>query len=64
MDVLVLPKRSAIKPVLVYAGDLNPNHQDALESFFYRLISLEHLLQGYSTQEFLMTRLTQPAERG
>ena len=43
MDLLSLPKRSSIKPVLVYEGELYPPHIEKLKSFFYRIIHLSDL---------------------
>lgn len=44
MDALKVPKRSSVKPVLIYSGELHPGHQEQLEEFFHKMISLEDLM--------------------
>ncbi len=43
MNVFQLPKRSSLKPVLVYQGELHPGDIEALNAFFYRVIPFESL---------------------
>jgi AAA+ ATPase superfamily predicted ATPase len=46
VDTLQLPRRSSLKTVLVYEGELTPNTAEALNSFFFKLISFTELLEG------------------
>ncbi len=41
IEVLKLPKRSAIKPVLIYLGELDPNHENEIENYFYKVIPFD-----------------------
>lgn len=43
-EILKLPSRSSLKPVLVYEGELYPPHREAIEAYFYKLIRFEDLL--------------------
>ncbi len=43
MDVIKLPKRSSLKPVLVYEGEIYPGHLTELREYFYQLIPLSSL---------------------
>jgi AAA+ ATPase superfamily predicted ATPase len=44
MQAIKIPKRSAIKPVLVYVGEIQAGHKEQLEEYFYSIISLDDLL--------------------
>jgi AAA+ ATPase superfamily predicted ATPase len=44
LSTISLPRRAALKPVLIYQGELYPPHQGEIESFFYRTISFESLI--------------------
>lgn len=44
MDVLSIPKRSALKPVLIYEGELHPRDEDQIKEFFYRVIPFDDFL--------------------
>ncbi len=39
----MLPRRSALKPVLVFQGEVSKQDQEEIESFFYKIISIEDL---------------------
>ncbi|HMO18503.1 MAG TPA: ATP-binding protein [Oligoflexia bacterium] len=43
METISLPRRSALKPVLIYHGDVRPDDEEDLRAFFYRMISFEEL---------------------
>jgi hypothetical protein len=45
MNTLKLPKRSALKPVLVYLGEIDANTEDKLRNYFYKLISFEEFFK-------------------
>ena len=45
LDVLSVPKRSSVKPVLIYEGELYPPHRETLEEFFYRIIAMSDLYE-------------------
>jgi hypothetical protein len=38
------PKRAALKPVLIFEGDIDPNTLSEVESYFFKLISFHDLL--------------------
>jgi len=42
---LKLPKRSSIKKVLIYEGEINENDRDELESYFIKMISFQNMLE-------------------
>ena len=44
METLKLPKRSSLRPILIYVGELDPNCQEEIVQFFHRTISLSDLL--------------------
>lgn len=44
IDFLKIPKRSALKPVLIYLGDLDPNYESDFNEFFHKLIPFSELL--------------------
>ncbi len=44
MQILQLPKRSSIKPVLIYEGEIYPSHYEVLEEFFLELIPFSKML--------------------
>lgn len=46
MKNLALPKRSTVKPVLVYEGQLYPPHEEEIRDFFLKMISFDELLKG------------------
>jgi len=46
MKALQLPKRCAVKPVLIYVGELYPPHRSELENYFQQIISFDDLLKG------------------
>lgn len=48
MDVLALPRRSSLKPVLVYEGEINPKHASKIESFFFKIIQLSEFFVPHS----------------
>lgn len=43
MATLSLPKRSALKPVLIYQGEIKADDESELKAFFYRMINFEEL---------------------
>jgi AAA+ ATPase superfamily predicted ATPase len=45
IDVLHVPKRSSIKPILVYMGDLDPEDEAEIMSYFYNTIYFGDLLK-------------------
>ncbi len=46
MDVLSIPRRASLKPVLVYEGELPSAHQNEFENFFHRLIPFQQLIDS------------------
>jgi AAA+ ATPase superfamily predicted ATPase len=48
VTTIQLPKRSSIKPILIYEGELNPDHQSDLENYFFRMISFTDLIKSVS----------------
>ena len=46
MEILSVPKRTAVKPVLVYAGALAEVAEDEIRRFFYKVVSVEELFVG------------------
>jgi AAA+ ATPase superfamily predicted ATPase len=44
IKILQRPKRYAVKPVLVYHGELYPAHQEEISDFFFKMISFDDLL--------------------
>jgi hypothetical protein len=46
MKILKIPKRSSLKPVLIYEGEVYPSHQEKLEEFFFKLIPFSELLEA------------------
>ncbi len=44
-DVITLPRRSSIRTVLIYAGELYPPHKDEIEQGFHRLVHLDDFLR-------------------
>jgi AAA+ ATPase superfamily predicted ATPase len=44
MNALSLPKRSSIKPILIYLGDIDADDEIDIQNFFYRIISFKDLL--------------------
>lgn len=44
MDRLALPKRSSLKPVLIYEGELYPPHESDIRKYFYKIIHFQDLL--------------------
>ncbi len=51
MNALKLPKRSTLRPVLIYTGELYAPHLDEINSYFQKVISFEDLLKD----SFLIT---------
>ncbi|MEQ1665881.1 MAG: ATPase, partial [Bdellovibrionales bacterium] len=45
MNVIKIPKRAALRPVLVYEGQIHPNDEAALKSFFDTIIHFSELMQ-------------------
>ncbi len=45
MDRLALPKRSSLKPVLVYEGEIYPPHEVEIRKYFYRIVHFGELLE-------------------
>lgn len=43
-DVIQLPRRSSVRPVLVYEGEIFPPHKNLIEDYFFRMIRFEDLL--------------------
>jgi hypothetical protein len=46
MNVLALPRRSALKPVLVYEGEILGSHAEEIEHFFYRIVHFDEFLKS------------------
>lgn len=44
MDVLSVPRRSALKPVLVYEGEISPKNEVEFQEFFYKMIPFREFL--------------------
>jgi uncharacterized protein len=45
MDRLVLPKRSSLKPVLIYEGEIYPPHEVEIRKYFYRIVHFGQMLE-------------------
>jgi hypothetical protein len=43
-DIIQLPKRSSVRPVLVYEGEIFPLHKEEIEKYFFKLVKFEDLL--------------------
>ena len=41
---LQLPRRSAVKPVLIYAGEISSEAEEEINNYFYRVINWEKLM--------------------
>lgn len=46
---LKLPRRSALKKILIYEGSLDENHRTSIEEYFFRIISFQEILEGPTT---------------
>lgn len=44
MDVIKLPKRSSLKPVLIYEGEILEQYQERYEEFFHRIVPFSKIL--------------------
>jgi AAA+ ATPase superfamily predicted ATPase len=49
MDDLRLPRRSSLRPVLIYQGELYRPHQTEIENYFAKIISFEDLLEMHES---------------
>jgi AAA+ ATPase superfamily predicted ATPase len=47
MSVLQLPKRCALKPVLIYAGGLTADSEEQIRDFFFKIVEFEELLLNF-----------------
>jgi hypothetical protein len=45
LKVLSLPKRSALKPILIYVGEIEDSARDYLEDYFFKLIDFSDFFQ-------------------
>jgi AAA+ ATPase superfamily predicted ATPase len=45
LKILSVPKRSGVKPVLVYAGEIHPPHLEEISNYFYKIISFQDLIK-------------------
>lgn len=43
IKVLSVPKRSALKPVLIYEGDILPSDQEFIQDNFFKIIRFANL---------------------
>ena len=48
VNAIKLPKRSSVKPVLIYEGEIYEPHRSDIEEFFYRIISFSNILDSKS----------------
>lgn len=46
IEVLKVPRRSAVKPVLIYLGEMDPNHESEINDYFYKVISFSDLVEN------------------
>lgn len=46
LAVLKVPKRSSIKPILVFEGEIFPSHRTEIEKYFYKVIHFQSLLES------------------
>jgi AAA+ ATPase superfamily predicted ATPase len=46
LETLSVPKRSGVKPVLVYAGEIHQPHLEEMTNYFYKMISFQDLLKN------------------
>lgn len=44
IKVLKLPRRSALKPVLIYEGEIMPSYEEELQNYFFKIIHWTELL--------------------
>jgi AAA+ ATPase superfamily predicted ATPase len=45
-ELIKLPRRSSVRPVLVYEGELYPPHADEIQDYFFRTIHFSQLLNA------------------
>lgn len=44
IKAIKLPRRSVVRPVLIYVGEIYPPHQQEIENYFHRIISFDEML--------------------
>lgn len=44
-EVIKLPRRSSVRPVLIYEGEIYPPHKEEVEDYFFRLIHFSKFLE-------------------
>jgi len=43
VNMIKVPRRSSVKPVLIYLGELEPDHESEIEDYFYKCIPFERI---------------------